>query len=150
MEISGGLIFLLIAALSGVAMAVQGALNSSLGKIIGLWEATFIVHTVAAITLFIMLFGLNMGKGDFNLCLKTPWYLYIGGFIGVGITYGVVVSIPKLGAAVATTAIIVGQVLTAILVDHVGAFGLKQIQFTWFKLLGLILLAVGARLLLKH
>jgi transporter family-2 protein len=148
--LSGGLIFLLIACLAGVAMAVQGALNSALGKIIGLWEATFIVHLTATIVLIFMLFVFHVGKGEFAMCTKSPWYLYLGGLIGVIITYGVVISIPRLGAAVATTAIIVGQVLTAMLVDHFGAFGLKQISFTWIKFIGLILLAVGARLLLKN
>ena len=74
-----------------------------------------------------------MGKGDFALYHKAPWYLYLGGIIGVLITYGVVTSIPKLGAASATTAIIVGQVLTALIIDQLGLLGLKEISFTWMK-----------------
>ena len=41
MSLSGGYFFLIIAVAAGVAMAFQGALNSALHKIIGLWEATF-------------------------------------------------------------------------------------------------------------
>ncbi|HHU69168.1 MAG TPA: DMT family transporter [Thermoanaerobacterales bacterium] len=149
MSLSGGYFFLIIAVLAGVAMAFQGALNSALSKIIGLWEATFLVHASATIVLVFIIFLLKMGKGDFALYHKAPWYLYLGGIIGVLITYGVVTSIPKLGAASATTAIIVGQVLTALIIDQLGLFGLKEISFTWMKFLGLILLSVGARLLLN-
>ncbi len=56
--------------------------------------------------------------------------------------------IPRLGVASATTAIIVGQVLTALCIDHLGCFGLDKVPFTWTKLLGLALLAAGAWLLL--
>ncbi|QSQ08456.1 hypothetical protein H0A61_00778 [Koleobacter methoxysyntrophicus] len=149
MPISGGYFFLIAALLAGVAMAVQGSINSALGKVIGLWEATFLVHLSAAIILLLILFVFHMGKGDLALCSKAPWYLYLGGLIGVLITFGVVISIPKLGVAVATTAIIVGQVLTALIIDHFGLFGLKEISFTWIKFLGLVLLALGAKLLLN-
>lgn len=149
MPISGGYFFLIAALLAGVAMAVQGSINSALSKVIGLWEATFLVHLSAAIILLFILFVFHMGKGDFALCSKAPWYLYLGGFIGVLITFGVVISIPKLGVAVATTAIIVGQVLTALIIDHFGLFGLKEISFTWIKFLGLVLLALGTKLLLN-
>ena len=47
---------LLLAGLSGVLMAIQGSINASLGKVIGIWEATFIVHVIAVIVLFLMLF----------------------------------------------------------------------------------------------
>ena len=57
-------------------------------------------------------------------------------------------SIPKLGVATATTAIIVGYVTTATLVDHFGLFGLQKIPFTWTKLIGVVLLAVGAKFML--
>lgn len=140
---------LLIALISGIAMAMQGALNSSLSKKIGLWEATFIVHLIATLILILVLFIFRMGKGDFNQMRQVPWYIYLGGLLGVIITYTVVISIPRLGAAVATTAIIVGQVSAACLIDHFGLFGLKQLDFVWTKAVGILLLAAGARFMLN-
>jgi transporter family-2 protein len=61
----------------------------------------------------------------------------------------VVASIPRVGVALATTAIIVGQVATALLIDHFGWFGLEKMPFTWWKAAGLVLLAAGARLMLN-
>ncbi len=146
--LTGALLALLVALLSGVAMAIQGSLNSALAKILGLLEATFIVHLTATILLIILIFVLRINHGDFSNYNQAPWYLYLGGAVGVAITVGVVLSIPKLGVATATTAIIVGQVTTACLVDQFGLFGLQKIPFTWTKLLGIILLAAGAKFML--
>ncbi|MDN5312176.1 MAG: bacterial/archaeal transporter family-2 protein [Thermoanaerobacteraceae bacterium] len=138
----------MVAFMAGVAMATQGSMNSALSKAIGLSEATFVVHFSATVVMLIILI-LGISHGNWGNYSQVPWYYYLGGFIGVLITYGVVVSIPKLGVAVATTAIIVGQVLTACLVDHFGFFGLEKIPFTWLKFLGLVFLSIGAKLLLN-
>lgn len=139
---------LVLALLSGVAMALQGSLNAALAKIIGLLQATLVVHLTATITvIFLLLFPLS--PGSLGEIAQAPWYLLLGGIIGVLITYGVVVSIPRAGVALATTAIIVGQVTTALIIDHWGLFGLEKIPFTWWKALGLVLLASGACLMLK-
>ncbi|MDN5346463.1 MAG: bacterial/archaeal transporter family-2 protein [Clostridia bacterium] len=130
-------------------MALQGSLNAALAKITGLLQATLIVHLTATIvTGVLLLFPLS--PGSLGKALQAPWYLFLGGFIGVLITYGVVASIPRAGVALATTAIIVGQVTTALLIDHFGFFGLEKIPFTWWKLLGLVLLALGACLMLNR
>lgn len=146
--LTGTLLALLFALMSGIAMALQGSLNAALAKIIGLLEATFIVHASATVMLIIMVFILRMGHGDFSTYNHAPWFLYVGGAIGIAITVGVVASIPKLGVATATTAIIVGQVTTACLVDQFGMFGLQKIPFTYMKLAGIVLLAAGAKLML--
>jgi len=81
---------------------------------------------------------------------NIPWYLYIGGILAVVITYGVMLSIPELGVAVATTSIVTVQVLTAAVIDHFGIFGVEKIPFNWIKLAGIVFLAIGVRLLLHQ
>jgi transporter family-2 protein len=142
------LIALLLAAIAGVSMAVQGSINTGLGKIVGLLEATFIVHIVGIVTAALALYVLKFGRGDLGKFQEAPWYLYLGGVLGVIILYTVVASISRVGVATATTAIIVGQVSTAVLIDHFGFFGLDRIPFSWYKVAGVALLAVGARLML--
>jgi transporter family-2 protein len=73
----------------------------------------------------------------------------LGGALGVLIIYAVAVSIPRLGVVSATTAIIVGQVTTAALVDHFGLFTLEPVPFTWLKALGFVLLVAGGWLMLR-
>jgi len=142
-----GITFIIVAVVSGLTMAIQGSLNSVLGKTVGQLEATFIVHIIATVLVAVLLFVLSLGKGDLSQLSEAPWYTYLGGVLNVIILYGVMYSIPNLGVANATTAIVAGQVLTAILVDHFGLFGLEKIDFQWIQLVGLLLLAVGVKLL---
>lgn len=144
------LIPLIIAALAGVAMAIQGSINSALGKVIGLWESTFVVHLIGLAVVTILLFVVRIGSGSLGEIVRAPWYVYLGGVLGVLIIYGVVKSIPQVGVAPATTAIILGQIFTAGLVDHFGLFGMTRIPFSYYQLLGSLLMAGGAWLILKQ
>lgn len=141
---------LLLAALAGSIMAIQGTLNASLGKIVGLLEATLIVMIIGLVTAFVALFPLGLGHGNIFKFTGTPWYTFLGGILIVLITYAVAASIPKIGAANATTAIVAAQVTTALLIDHFGLFGLQAIPFSWWKAAGLVLLAIGTRLMLMQ
>lgn len=141
---------LAIAALAGIIMAVQGAVNSALGKVVGLWEATFIVHLVGLLLVTALLFICRIGDGSLANFSQAPWYNYLGGILGVLIVYGVVRTMPVIGVAPATTAIIVGQVFTAGLIDHFGLFGMQKIPFCIWNVLGTLLMAGGAWLILKQ
>ncbi|MFW6022628.1 MAG: DMT family transporter [Halanaerobiaceae bacterium] len=141
------LFYLILAAIAGLTMALQGSLNSVLSKKIGIFEASFIVHITATLILIVILM-LNISKGNIYSWREAPWYLYLGGLLGVIISYTVIISIPELGVAVTTTFIVTAQVSTACLLDHVGAFGLDKIPFGWTKFLGIVLLTIGVRLML--
>jgi transporter family-2 protein len=142
----GRALFLILAALSGSLMAIQGTFNSVLGKIIGLLESTFSVHLLGTLTAGILL--LTLGNGNFSKAGQTPWFAWLGGPIGVAIIIGVAYSIPKLGVGVATTAIIAAQLFSAYAIDHFGWFGMERIPFTFLKMGGIVLIIVGAKLLL--
>lgn len=130
-------------------MAIQGSFNTALGKVIGLLEATFVVHIVGSLSILLLLMC-GIGEGQWKMMNRAPWYTYLGGILGVLIVYGVVSSISKVGVAAATTAIIVGQISTAALVDHFGWFGLTPIPFNIWKGVGLVLMAISAWLLLHQ
>lgn len=138
---------LLIAAVAGMAMAIQGSLNASLGKIIGTLETTLVVHVVGLAVIVPALYLFRLGRGNLYLLKDAPWYTYLGGVLGVLIIFGVAVSIPRAGVANATTAIIIGQLITALLIDHFGLFGLEKVPFTAWKGLGLACLAAGGYLM---
>jgi transporter family-2 protein len=140
---------LLLALVAGITMAFQGSLNAILGKAVGLLEATFVVHLVGTITVVLVLLLSRLGKNGLGQIGQAPWYAVLGGVLSVLIIYAVVASISKLGVSTATTAIIVGQVSAAVIIDHFGMFGLRQIPFTWWKLAGIALLATGAKLMLN-
>lgn len=139
----------LAAALSGVTMAVQGSINAVLGKFIGLLETTFVVHLAGLVFITVMLVILRWSSPCNGFLGGAPWYAYLGGILGVLIIYGVAHSIPKVGVAPATTAIIMGQLITAGVIDHFGLFGLDKLPFNWCRMAGILAMTGGAWLLLR-
>jgi transporter family-2 protein len=139
---------LIVAAVSGVAMAFQGTLNSALGKVIGLWETTMVVHLIGAVIVAVLVFGCKMGECDLSKWSQAPWYTYLGALLSIVIIYAVARSMPVAGVASATTAIILGQVFTASLIDHLGLFGMSRVAFSWHRIAGTLLMAGGAWLML--
>lgn len=142
------LLYLSLAALSGAMMALQGTLNSVLTKLLPLWSSILIIHVVGTITVLIIFIFCGMSSAGLSGLGRIPWYAYMGGVLNVGIIYTVVRTMPKIGVGNATTVIIVAQILTAVFIDGVGAFGMKKYEFQYLDLLGIALLAIGARILL--
>lgn len=149
MHLTARLLALFVAAGSGLIMAVQGTLNTALGRVIGLLETTFVVQAVGLAFVSVLLFIFALGSGNFVQITKAPWYTFLGGVLGVVIVYAVVFGISRVGVALATTAIILGQVFTASIIDHFGLFGMDKIPFSWHRVVGTFLMAGGAYLLLK-
>ncbi|NPV26460.1 MAG: DMT family transporter [Firmicutes bacterium] len=141
-------VYLLVAGVAGMTMAVQGTLNSILGKVIGLFESTFVVHLLGTLTVAVLLL-LRLGQGGLVRWSQAPWYVYFGGLLSVLIIYGVSVSIPKVGVGNATTMIVICQILTAVAIDHFGLFGVERLPCRWWDLVGIALLGVGAKILLR-
>ncbi|MGE5449841.1 MAG: DMT family transporter [Methanomassiliicoccales archaeon] len=139
--------YLGIAALAGAAMAIQGSLNSVLTKNVGIWPSMLWVH-VSGTLLVVILLVISKSHSSLLWQQPAPWPAYLGGILNVVIIWGVIKSIPITGVGNATTAIVLLQLITAVLIDNMGLLGLKKIGFCWWNLLGVLLMAAGARLML--
>jgi transporter family-2 protein len=138
----------LTAAISGIAMAIQGTINSSLSQKTSLLSATLVVHIIGTLVALVAVLAGRAPLLKYNW-LSVPWYLYLGGVLSVLIVGLVAVSIPKVGVCNATTAIIIGQVSMAVLIDHFGWFGTSRLPWTSSQLIGVALFAAGAKLLFR-
>lgn len=138
----------LTAAISGIAMAIQGTLNSSLSQKTSLLSATLVVHIIGTLVAFVAVLVGRTPLLKYNW-LSVPWYLYLGGVLSVIIVGLVAVSIPKVGVCNATTAIIIGQVSMAVLIDHFGWFGMCRLPWSSSQFIGVALFAAGAKLLFR-
>jgi len=138
----------IFATISGIAMAIQGTINSSLSQRTSLLSATLVVHIIGTVVAFIALLAWRAPLLKYNWT-SVPWYLYLGGILSVLIVGLVAVSIPKIGVCNATTAIIIGQVSMAVLIDHFGWFGMARLPWNSSQLIGIALFAAGAKLLFR-
>jgi transporter family-2 protein len=138
----------ILAMISGIAMAVQGTLNSSLSQKTSLLSATLVVHIIGTLValLAVLVWRMPLLKYDWS---SVPWYAYLGGILSVIIVGLVAVSISKIGVCNATTAIIIGQVSMAVLIDHFGWLGVERLPWNPTQLIGIVLFAAGAKLLFR-
>lgn len=141
------LLYLAIAALSGAAMALQGTVNTALSKVVGTWESTLVVHIIGALASLLAIIVLGIGFSFFGKLGQVPWYGFLGGILNVAIIFAVVSAMSQIGVGNATTAIITAQLITALVIDCTGAFGMKQYSFHYRDLLGVAMLADGAHIL---
>ena len=126
---------------SGVLMSVQGVFNTRVSEKAGLWFTTGIVHFTAFLVCVAVLF-FTRDANVTGLKMVNKWYL-LGGVIGVGITYTVIVSMAKLGPAFAVMMILIAQMISAYLIELLGWFGTEKSSFVWTKVIGVGIILIG-------
>lgn len=137
---------LVITAGVGGMLAMQAPINGALGGHIGKLQAALVSFVVGTtlLTLIVFVFagGISAGTGVGSL----PWYYFIGGLLGAGYIATVIFTVGTLGAGGITAATISAQLVTSILLDQIGAFGLEKQPVTLTRLAGVGFLAVGTYL----
>ena len=132
----------IIAIVSGALMSIQGIFNTNVTKSSSIWVAAGFVQLTALATCLIM--WLFNGRPEVSGVLRVDNKVsLLGGVIGAFITFTVVKSVSELGIAKAEITILVAQVIVAYLIELFGLFGSKKAEFSWLKLLALIIAAGG-------
>lgn len=132
----------IIAIVSGALMSIQGIFNTNVTKSSSIWVAAGFVQLTALATCLIMWFF--NGRPEVSGILRVDNKVsLLGGVIGAFITFTVVKSVSELGIAKAEITIVVAQVIVAYLIELFGLFGSKKAEFSWLKLLALIIAAGG-------
>ena len=133
-----GIIFSIIA---GMAMSVQGVMNTRLGEGIGNMEANaFVQGSAFALALVVLLF---YRQGSFSALGQVNKLYWLGGVLGLVITLTVMLGIKSLGTTLAISIILISQRFSAALIDAFGLFGSEKLAFGWNKYVGLALMTGG-------
>lgn len=133
-----GFVFSIVA---GMAMSVQGVMNTRLGEHVGTMEANALVQgTAAVLSLLALLF---YRTGNFGALTETPRLYWFGGVLGLVITVTVMLGIEKLSPTLSISVILISQLLVAALIDAFGLMDSEKVAFTWTKYAGLGLMLGG-------
>ena len=138
-----GVIFSIIA---GMAMSVQGVMNTRLSEKIGLYESNLFVQGTAF--LLSLVTCLIMGKEGFAAFGSVDKLYLFGGVLGLVITITVMLGIKGLSPTISISIILISQLLVAALIDYFGLLGSDKVPFGWGKFLGIALM-IGGMLLFK-
>jgi transporter family-2 protein len=131
----------------GACLSLQPPINAAMGRTLGspLLAAVFSIAISLVVVVPVWL-TVGHGAGDLGRVTSLPWWVLIGGAIGVVFVAGSVIVAPVLGIALFFVCVVAGQLLGATLVDHTGAFGVPTKPFNALKLIGLALVLLGAAL----
>lgn len=140
------LLGIVLSIIAGMAMSVQGVMNTRLGEGIGNMEANaFVQGTAFALAMIALLFW---RQGSFSALGSVIRLYWLGGALGLVITLTVMLGIKSLGTTVAISIILMSQLLVAALIDAFGLMGSEKIAFGWNKFVGLAVMC-GGMLLFK-
>lgn len=131
---------------AGGLIAIQSVLNSSLGQRIGSLGTVLILTFISASLVIVLIFFFPSTSNFRNLPGISEWYLYIGGLLGVAILAAPIYLVPRIGTTSTLIAIVLGQSLIALVMDHFGLFASPKIEINLARGIGVLLVAAGAYL----
>jgi transporter family-2 protein len=138
-----------VALLMGLFMAVQPAINLELRRFVGSpAQAAMISTSVSTISLFFFVFVVQRKPWpSLQAATSTPWWIWVGGLLGAAYVAISVVLVQRLGAAFAFSLVVLGQMVTALIMDRLGWFGVPVHELTPGRLLGVVLVVSGVVLI---
>ncbi len=141
------LVLVLLMAFGGLAVAIQPSINARLAQKVGSFESSLISFAVGTLAMFLVV--LLVGRGSLRGVAAASWWELTGGLLGAFFVTMTIIAVPRVGTAAVMAIIIAGQLLTGALLDQFGAFGLRQIQLTPLRGIGILLLCLGAGLMIR-
>jgi transporter family-2 protein len=134
---------------AGCVVGMQAPINSRLGKTVGsLQAATFSFLVGTALLLLIAAF-VRGGLGSLSQVRQVPWWALVGGLLGAVYVTVALVAVRTLGASGLTAVVITGQLAISVVIDRLGLFGIAREHITASRIVGLVLLVVGAALVVR-
>ena len=140
-----------LALVAGLAGSVQVAVMGRFGERIGSFEALAANLAFSTFVATIVLLVLRQSLAGLGDAVRSPWWYWIGGGgMGLVVVFTITVVTPRIGAAATIGLLIAGQLAMGTAIDRYGWFGVDKVELGWPRVLGIVLLAVGAALALKR
>lgn len=131
---------------AGALLGTQPSVNGSLGKSVAHpLQASLI--SFGSGTAILLLLTATIGGGfppRFTTAAQTlPWWIWIGGAIGVTMVSTSLWLVPRIGSLPWFAAVMTGQTVAALVLDHYGLLGNPKSPLSLLKLLGVVFLLLG-------
>ena len=139
-----------LASAAGLAGAIQAAVMGELGERVGIVPALAFAVLVSLACALAALLVWERSFSGVRAALHEPRGLWIGGVMSVFIVLAITVGPPRIGVTATIAIVIAGNLLSAALIDRFGLFGVERVGLTGPRVVGFVLLALGAALTLKR
>jgi len=135
-------IWIVFALAAGLCATFQSAINGNLSRTVGLplaIQTNTVVYVLASLIYLVVC--LVRGPLEFGKFKQVGAADLVGGFFGFGVVFFLTVCFPRIGALWTVALMILGQTVSALVVDHFGWFGLPvaSVSLQRVTAIGLIL-----------
>ena len=134
---------------AGAMLSLQAVLNAEIGRRAGIFGTVLILTIIGFFTTLAIIIFFPQTSNLRNSPGFSEWYLYIGAFLGVIIMVTPILLLPRIGATATLTALVVGQLLLSVVIDHFGWLNTPRIEIGLARIAGVFLLIGGAYLIGK-
>src|SRR5699024_10155935 len=133
----------LIGIVMGMFSATQTAINGHLRIVLNSSvKAAFVSFFVVTISLIIIVTVIHPNL-SFQKNKDTPWWIWLGGFIGALFVLGNVYLVPKIGTGLAVVIVLVGLIVGSLLIDQFGWFNSTKNPITFAQIMSLLIMIFG-------
>lgn len=141
--------FLVLAIVVGSLNVIQSGINGQVRLRVGdPWHAAFISTSVSTIALLLVgAFATQRVVPNLGEVARGPWWLWTGGLLGAVYVAVALIAVSRLGSAVLYSLIVFGQLITAIVMDQYGWFGVPIHEVNVPRVIGVMLLIGGVVLI---
>lgn len=141
------LILFAIAAIAGIAVTLQSSFMGTMTQVLGTRESIFITYGSGGLLIgLIMVFARG---GNLAAWRQVPFYTFSAGLLGLVIVGAIGYATARYGLIATFGILLVAQYGLAALIDHFGLFGATVQPLDPQRVLGIVLLLVGAWLVLR-
>lgn len=144
------MLVVLFAILAGVAGSVQVAVMSKLGDRVGLFGALAWATTLTALLALALLLVARQGFSEFAAAARQPVWLWSGALMSLIIVLAITVAGSRIGVIATISILLAGQFAAGVAIDRWGLLGAERVGVGWWKIVGIVLLGIGAALTLKR
>ncbi|WP_284523122.1 DMT family transporter [Corynebacterium aquatimens] len=141
----------LLAMLVGAIVPIQTAINTrfrvSVGAPIAATFLSFVVAVGAASVMALVATGELVPR--LTTVAQEPWWIWLGGFMGVMFIAGNIVLFPQLGPVQTVILPILGQVIMGLIVDKLGLFNSPEVAVGPLRLAGAAIVVLGIAMVLE-
>jgi transporter family-2 protein len=129
---------------------VQAAVNAALGRRIGVVETAFLSGLGTTIILGVAVLAVRGGTGGLGSIGAAPVWAWTGGLLGSIALSALSFSPARIGVFAALACFLAGQLTLALVIDAYGLLEVERTPVTATRILGLVLVAAGAVLVLRR
>jgi transporter family-2 protein len=138
----------LLASGAGISFVMQQAVNANLRTVLGsaAW-AGFISYLGGTLCMLALAIAMRAAIPPIALAVRGSWWAWSGGFFGAIYIAISILLVPRLGTATFIALLVAGQMLSSMVFDHYGLFGVVPHPIDPSRVLGAVLLVSGVILI---